>query len=31
VLDAVPEERWHALDLDPQRTVEARLATPGPS
>ena len=29
VLDAVAEERWHSLDLDPQRTVEARLATPG--
>jgi glutamate formiminotransferase len=31
VLDTVSEERWRVLDLDPQRTVEARLATPGSS
>ena len=27
VLDAVPEDRWTQLDLDPARTIEARLAT----
>jgi hypothetical protein len=26
VVDAVPAERRHDLDLDPDRTVEARLA-----
>lgn len=26
VLEAVPEERWPALDLSPDRTIEARLA-----
>lgn len=28
VLAAVPEDRWAALDLDPAKTVEARLAGP---
>lgn len=27
VLDAVPERRWVELDLDPSRTIEARLGT----
>jgi putative heme iron utilization protein len=27
LLDAVPAERWDELDLDPSKTIEARLAT----
>jgi glutamate formiminotransferase len=29
VLDAVPRERWRGLDLDKERTIEARLAARG--
>jgi glutamate formiminotransferase len=29
VLDAVPQQRWAALDLAPDRTIEARLAQRG--
>lgn len=29
VLDAVPHERWEALDVSPDRTIEARLAALG--
>lgn len=29
VLEAIPSERWAALDLDPDRTIEARLARGG--
>jgi glutamate formiminotransferase len=29
VLDSIPAERWKTLDLDPERTIERRLATVG--
>ena len=29
VLDAIPADRWAALDLSDERTIEARLASAG--